>query len=191
MIVARDFAPNYTPRLRLRYQVGGKSHAMTARAALTATFADAETYAGKLANFLNALKDARYTDWTPVACEWAEKDSDSFLPVGLPVIDFGTFTTINRRPSELAEFWQFVGRGLNGSKGSLYVYGLAPNINTNDVTNDYRILGTEDLNLSAGLVSLSEVAPGFYAIDGSLMNWYPYVNVKSNDRWVHKIRVGG
>lgn len=186
-----DFAPTMTPRLKLAYNVGGKPHTMTVRAAGSATISDAPTYVGKLQNFLEAIRPILWSDWTIISATWAELDSDVFIPVAAPTISAGGPFAYDRNPSENAVAIQFLGRGLGGSKGSFYLYGSALTPRFNAGVNDYRVFTTENGTLATAMVSLSEVAPGFYAIDGTLMNWYPYVNVKSNDHWVRKIRAGG
>src|SRR5205809_216539 len=85
-----DFAPNWTPRLRLTYQVYGAKHKVQFRFVRGHTIADAADMGGAMAVVLNALAPVRHTTWTPLSLDFAPMDSDVFLPVAMPTITGGT-----------------------------------------------------------------------------------------------------
>lgn len=186
----RDFVQSFTARLKTTYRVGGQQHSFTVRYNEAGTGTTPATVAGKVGAFLDTFASQRFSSWNAVKMEYAAANSDVFLPVSMPSMLASTATDVGTNRSALANFWQFIGRGEAGSKVSFYIYGLATLIETNAISGDYRITSVEATAVSDAIGALSELAPNFLAIDGSIAHWYEYVNVKANDHWVHKIRNG-
>ena len=185
-----DFAPNFTPRLKLQYRVESTNHAFTWRLPRGTLIAGVTPYVDKVTAFLAAVQGILYSDWVISSASFANEDSDIFLPVAAPTSPTGAGDPPGRLQSQRAIFMQYVGRGAAGSKGSFYLYGSVVNTDST-VGQDFRITNAENASVSASVGILTETGDPLVAIDNSQMHWYPYVNVKDNDHYVHKIRNGG
>lgn len=186
-----DFAPNYTPRYRVRYKVGGKNHSFTWRYERGATAATtAEAAQGRAQVFLNALDALRYVSFQILGADWANTDSDVFLPTLAPVINEGLVTEIGSSTAKMITQYRFEARAVTGSRYSFSLFGLSLDID-DALSSDFRISGTENADLSAARGALTEIggAP-LVAISGASLVWKPYVNVKINDHWLKRARLG-
>jgi len=184
-----DFAPNYTARYRFRYSSLGKTHACTWRVASSVT--DPTAVAAKVSLFLEDMEGSLWDDFTVIGADFAEADSDIFLPAPPPDQPTGAVDASAASVSDAAFAISFVGRSTLGGKARFFLYG------TNDVTlvrdtkgNDLKLLSTESVQISDAVVRLNETSPVLVANDDSPVVWYEYVNMKYNDRWVRRLRRG-
>ena len=184
-----DFAPNFTPRLKLNYTVQSTRHAFTWRLPIGTDRTELTPFIGKLSAFLDALSDVVWTDWHITGTSFAAGGSDVFLPCADPVDAVGIGDIAGRKLSAKADFAQFVCRGEDGARGSFYVYGTVWN-EVNVAAQDFRINNSESAELTVLTGVLNETSPMLVAIDDSNAIWYPYVNTKPNDHWAHKVRRG-
>jgi len=185
-----DFAPNFTPRLKLEYSCQSSRHVMTWRLPISTTRGAVGPYVSKMGAFLETLADKLFNDWAVVSTNFAAGGSDVFLPVADVTQPTASAVITGRQPGDKANAIQFVGRGENGARASFWVFGSFYRQDTASVT-DYRIHNAEDAAISAATGILNETPPTLVAIDDSDVTWYPYANFKSNDHWVHKVRGGG
>jgi len=185
-----DFAPNFTPRLKLTYRVQSVNHSFTWRLPRGTHIAGVGPYVAKQTAFLAALQGLMFNDWTVLTNAFSEEDVDIFLPVATPTQPTGAGDLSARKPENKANFLQFVGRGTAGSKGSFYVYGCVVEVDS-AVGGDYRVTTLENSAISGSVGILTETGDPLVAIDNSDMRWYSYVNLKANDHYVHKVRNGG
>jgi len=184
-----DHAPNYTPRLKLIYSSQGKTHSMLWRAPRSET--DPASLIEKQGLFLNALTAHRFTDWTISSNQWAEVDSDIFLPVDNPDVDAGTASLSGINAAAAAGSISFVGRSALGKRAVFYLYGthlLQDAQSANEA--DFRLRTAEVPAISTAIGVLNEVGYPLRGNDGATVSWYPYVNTKYNDHWVSKLRRG-
>jgi hypothetical protein len=184
-----DFAPNFTPRYRVRYSSQGKSHRMQFRVARGVT--DPTGIATKVGAFLAALEDGLYADWTVLGADFALTDSDIFLPVDPPTSPSGGVSLSGITVAAAAGSISFPGRSANGLRAVIYVYGSGFNVNVGRATDaDFRMLATESSIISDAIAALNELSPAVVGNDGATATFYPYVNMKFNDHWVRKLRQG-
>ena len=184
-----DHAPNYTPRLKLVYSSKGKTHSMMWRAPRGED--DPSSLVEKMELFLNALTANRFTDFTILSCQWAETDSDVFLPVTPPAPDAGTASLSGITNAVAAASISFVGRSALGKRAVFYLYGtniVQDAVSANEA--DFRILASEVATISAAIGVLNETGYPVRGNDGATVSFYPYVNTKYNDHWVGKLRRG-
>lgn len=184
-----DFAPNWTARIRFRYSSQGATHSFTVRAPRGVTGGDYEAYANKMIVFLNAVRNARFNDWTLISVTACKEDDNVFLPQSYTTaleagIGGGGDPT---QGANVAQYMQFVGRSALGLKGSFYLFGVSF-AHISATGKDYRITATESAEVSAGIAALTDVPPVLVGNDGATMSWYPYVNLKEHDYWVHRSR---
>lgn len=183
-----DFAPNFTFRYRVRYSVGGRQHTMQVRGVPATTALQAPLFATSVADFLDALQPARWSDFTILNAAYALADSDVFLPTTAPVILAGAGSPATRTPSDNALALSFPCRSSAGLRGILFLYGCSYDPSTTSVANDFRITSAEDSDISDAIAALTAAVPTLVCNDGSTANWYPYANLKANDYWVRKTR---
>lgn len=184
-----DHAPNYTPRLKLVYSSKGKTHSMMWRDARGED--DPSLLTAKMGLFLDELAANRFTDWTILSCQWAETDSDIFLPVTPPTVDAGTASLTGITNAVAAASISFVGRSALGKRAVFYLYGtniVQDAVSANE--SDFRILTSEVAAISAAIGVLNETGHPIRGNDGATVSFYPYVNTKYNDHWVSKLRRG-
>lgn len=184
-----DFAPNYTARYRVRYSVQGNTHTMLWRVA-----SDTESVVGiaaKVSLFLADLEGSLWSDWSVLGADFAPADSDIFLPTTAPDQPTGAGSTGSRANSDKAYACSFVGRSTGGNKARMFLYGtvFAASLRSG-IEDDFRILSSENGDVSAAIVRLNETSPALVANDDNVATWYEYVNVKHNDRWVRRLRRG-
>lgn len=185
-----DYAPNYTPRYRVKYSSHGKTHRFQFRFGRSTAFSAA--IPAKVTAWLNALHTAMWTDFTVLGADWAEVDSDVFLPVEAPAPDAGTVAVGSSTSAAAASHISFVGRTVNGLRAVVFLYGTAifPDTSTTGLS-DFRITNAERADISAATAALSELGgPAYCGNDGATVNWYPYANLKINDHWVRRLRQG-
>lgn len=183
-----DFAPNYTPRVRFKYRVLGDEHSFTWRVARPVD--DIADLLNRAKVFLDALAPVRYTSWTLLATEWAQVDSDIFLPTTSPAPIAGTANESSATPQKAITQYRYEGRsnGPTGARVSFSLFGLSLAVE-DVIVNDFRIFGIEQAQISASLGALTEIGgPPLCAVDGEQAFWKPYVNVKQNDHWLYEKR---
>lgn len=184
-----DHAPNYTPRLKLRYQSKGAIHTLTWRDARAET--DPGPLTAKLVLFLNAVAPLRLDDWTAIGLEWAEVDSDIFLPLTVPAIDPGETDDAPYQVSAQALHLSFPGRTALGKRAIFYLYGIGLSaFQTTPLWQDFRLNNAESAPISAATGVLNETGHPVRGNDGAAITFKPYANGKFNDHWVRRRRNG-
>lgn len=185
-----DFAPNWTPRFKVRYSVLGLTHTIQWRLPRAADPGDWSAISAKFGLFLDDMANKLAESFTILDAVAAEVDSDVFLPVAAPTFGGGEVDESSAAVSQKAYYAQFVGRGADGGKASFYLYGYVGNPVTEADDRDFRVYATEDASFAAAITRLDETSPALGANDGSVVNWYEYVNTKYHDYWAHRIRRG-
>lgn len=186
-----DYAPNWTPRYRVRYKVGGRNHSFTWRVQRGLVALDAaDSLANRASAFFNALRDILYANFAILGADFAETDSDIFLPTIAPTVDIGGPSDIGSSTTKFITQYRFEARAVTGSRYNFSMFGLSLDID--DATaSDYRISGLENPFLTAARGALTELGgEQLVAISGAPLVWKPYVNVKVNDHWVKRARLG-
>lgn len=188
-----DFAPNYTARYRWRYSSGGFTHSQTVRLVSGTDMSDVTGVATKITAFLNTLTGALFTDFTVLGAEAVGSDDDAFLPCAAPEPDAGTDSTASTIPEDYITSLCFPGRSENGGRARLFLYGTGYRKSMRaggSIYDDFRITASEESFISDAISALSELSPSFVANDDGVIHWYPYVDVKTNDRWLRRLRRG-
>lgn len=185
-----DYAPNYTPRYRVRYTANSRSHSLLFRLFRGQDATAVPALAGKVATWLGTMTTIRYTDWTVLGAEFAAQDSDVFLPAAAPSPAAGTVTIAGLPKYAGIVHISFPARSDIGGRGVLYLYGVsfgAAGILTE--YEDFRLTGVESTEIGSAVSALN-AAPELACNDGAAANWYNYVNVKYNDHWLKRLRKG-
>lgn len=185
-----DFAPNYTFRYRVKYVGNGHTHHLLWRYAPSTTVAALPAIRLQVQDFLNAVGPANfYADFTILGADYALADSDIFLPaVPVPVFS-GTFVLTGRPESAEAAALSFPGKSSLGQRAIFFLFGTIFQPATAAGVLDFRILASENANISDAVDVLDATDPVLVANDGVEVNWYPYANFKYNDYWVRQVRL--
>lgn len=184
-----DLAPNWTPRIRVRYRVQSRNHSFLFRMKRDQGEANLASYIGKIESWLAAVQASLYSDFAVQGCEWAAVDSDVFLPTTPPDSPTGALSTSGRPGNQQSLGVTFTGRASSGAKWkvTLFGFGTLPAHTSGD---DWVILPAENAAVAAGITALSELAPTVKAIDGTDVSIYPRALLKHFDHWVTKARQG-
>lgn len=185
-----DFAPNFSGRYRVRYQVAGKTHKFMIRVQTGNVFATGSADGLAIAQaLLTALAPLLWADFTVLSAEFAAENSAFFFPVEAPTVTGGV--SITGRPAS-AGAWStsFIGRTGGGLRWVVYVYGVAVNpVQTASVI-DFRIGSLENATILAATNALGGFSSTLAGNDDLPVVIYPYVNGKYNDYWVKRLRNG-
>ena len=186
------YAPNYTPRLRVRYHAALANHSQTwrfpttgvASVGLVAAIAAVQAYYDDLAELF-------WDDLEFISMSYAQIDSDVFLPVGTLTIS-GAIATPTGDPSIKAQACSFVGRTELGQPAKIFQYGLAIASEDNPNASDFRITPLELAPIDTAIAELNGFITGLVLCgsDGTAVTWYPYANFKDMDYWVKRVRQG-
>lgn len=184
-----DYAPNYTGRYKVRYSSLGKTHTQMWR--LARGEHDPTALAVLVGEYLAAIEAILFSDFLILDASFALADSVIFLPADPPANPSGGVSTGGAEGSDAAVAISWNGRSDNGGKARFFQYGTSAGalIRTTAVA-DYRLTVTENASILAGHNTLVGATPPPVANDNGIVTWYPYVDVKANDRWVRKLRRG-
>lgn len=182
-----DFAPNFTARYKVRYQVLTKTHSITWRLARGAS--DGMAAAALMEDFWAALSGAMYNDFTVLSAAFAPEDSDVFLPTIAPASPTGAISSPGGGAGAVPLALSFPGRADDGQRAIFYQYGLTlvPVAGTS-VLGNFRVNPGEVSQIDDAIALLVAADPLLVSNSNSPVNWYPYANVKDNDHWVRKQR---
>lgn len=185
----RNFAENFTGRVRLKYRTFGFDHEMILRGAMDMTPEQADTIASKIAALVNIFDDERWPDWVALGWEYCLSASTLWVPFAPSdaVIEPGTANPTGRPAARAATQLRWVGRSEGGSPWSLTMFGLAYDTRTTQ-GGDFRLTAAESAPIGTFITGLTEIAPGLIGIDDNPVTPKLYANIKDNDAIVKKLR---
>jgi hypothetical protein len=126
-----------------------------------------------ITSFINVIKPMVYSAVTFTGLRFAATGSNISNPVAWTPITGTAAGTQNA--SDYPKFVSFIGRSLGGRRVRIYVYGV--NVQVSD---DYRLVGTENATVNAGKDFLNGPSGIFSAIDGQKPVWKAYGNTGYN-----------
>jgi hypothetical protein len=185
-----DFAPNFTPRIVIKYSAFSRSHSQLIRCAPGTVIADAGDYTSKWSAIQEVVAPILSNTFDVVSASFCAENSDVFLPIATPSFTPGALSdATNKKRGALS--MSVMGRTVAGLRAVTYWYGTGlDSITPGDETDDFRVLTGEDVNIANIVAAYSELSPSFVGNDGEVIMFYNYVNVKYNDNWVKKFRRG-
>lgn len=182
-----DYAPNYTPRARIKYLAAGLNHSLTVRAPRGSSFADTQGRIGTLATMMTALSPLMADDFAVYAQEVALTDVDVFLPATSPAtfpsgsVAIADYSTLQRITST-----SWSGKNALG-QARFSIFGLFWDIEVDIEAADFVMLGTE----TSVITTIANAASAaFCSNSGQLASFYPRATLKVNDYWVRQVRKG-
>lgn len=169
-----------TPRVYYTYANSLNTHTLTVRlASPDGTLADADA---AVAALLSAI-GGEFVASTITKVEQSASGDNARFPVASDRIgdEFGSGAAI---PETAGRQCRFVGKSTSARRASLTLFGYK------GIVGNFRIDSGESVTVAAAVNALqaSEGAPA--AIDGNMILWSAYVNIKDNDHWVKEFRNG-
>lgn len=175
---------NNTHRLFIDYVANGREH--TAQFRYEGTPVPTSEFLESIDDTLITFNPLMPNDWSFVAWSYVPEGGNFSIPIaGSPTTFAGAITA---NPATAPGFLSFIGRSDGGRRCRLYMLGcgiFAGSPGTG--SSDYRISPGENTAVDAARAAVA--ALGLRAIDGTDVNWKPYVNVGYNGHWQRKVRV--
>jgi hypothetical protein len=185
-----DYAPTYTPRLRVKYRAAGVEHTMLLRAARGASMATTISQRESIFHgIFNAVASLLADDFTFITEDWAATDSDVFIPTGsLPAAVTGALATTTWTPEQKVTATTLSGKGTDGVKIHVAMYGLYwdRNDKTAPAANGLVTPG-ESTPVDNAIAAISGATT---TISGTVATFYNQATIKTNDRLLKLVRRG-
>lgn len=184
-----NFAPNYTPRVRVTYRVQGALHRLVARIARGSDISAAETAIADLDTAISQLNDRLYVDWEFVGADFCDQDSNLFDPLAVSFsLTVGTIATGTRPGTQKALELTCPYRTSNNGHGFVALYGTGFSPGTEGSTGDFRVTAGEDADV-LNFIEALQSAPWVGGNNNSA-RFKNYVNIHFNRRWERRVRNG-
>lgn len=182
------YAPNFTPRYKATYVVGGIQHTIQVRAARGSAAFVVEGLKDIVGQCFDALAAAVMSDLLWINAEYALTDSDDFVPSVVPTITTApTFDESTIGPRARIRGLTFSGRA-TGSKARFTMFGVYENDTFSaDDGSDGTITPSELPGLST---VLTLAANNFHSGSGQLATWHQRATYKENDHLLRLVRRG-
>lgn len=180
------YAPNYTPRVRIKYTAAGIEHTISMRAARGTDAAGLDAQVGSIRACFNFMADKLADDFAWISAEYALTDSDDFFPRGLPASVAGAVDPITFSLHQRVTSTNFNGR-VAGSRAAIYFYGIWWSRDSGEPADNGRVTPLEDADIGTVATELSGQA---HAGNGLQATFHQYANIKVNDHLLKLVRKG-
>jgi hypothetical protein len=184
-----DFAPDATPRYKVRYLSAGFQHTWLFRAARGVSVSTNIASGRSAAEVLSAaLESLLPEDFIFLDESYALEDSDIFLPTGaLPTQPTGAQALADYTPLMRGTGTTFAGKG-GASKARVTAFGVFwdPSDTAGPAANGL-VTAIESSEVAAAIAGLTSVT-GMRAINNQPIGWYNRATVKENDVYVKLAR---
>ena len=187
------FAPNFTPRLKIRYHAAFANHTQLWRFPELGAFSAGATAAvAAVQAFYDDIATWMFDDWAILDTSIADVDSDVFVPFAGPTVT-GTQSTAGVPNDIKAGAVSFVGHTANGQPAKVAQFGFNVPAMSGDNALDFRFSAGEVAEIDTAIAELNGFLVGLVLCgsDGSGISWKPYANFKDYDYWVKRVRSGG
>src|SRR6185503_3226469 len=187
-----DYAPNYSPRYVASYMAAGIGHSVMTRGPRGFSASDLVTNgAAVLGDIVNNLDSLLPTDFAWISAMYALTDSDVFLPTGtLPASIIGGVPTSSLTPVERITATTFIGRSTN-SRVRITIYCPDWDQEAPSGLGERGVVQASEVGgIAASITALNNPIHQLSGVDGTMATFYPYVNVKTNDALLRKVRRG-
>lgn len=179
------YAPNFTPRSRLKYFAAGIEHTIQMRAA-RGTVADVGAQKNSIRACFNMMAALLADDFAWISAEYALTDSDDFFPTTLPAAVVGAVDVSTLSLQQRATSTNFNGR-VAGSRAGIYFYGIVWEDGQGSPRDNGRVTPAE-IPLIASVVA--ELSGQAHAGNGVQAIFHSYANIKVNDHLLKLLRRG-
>ena len=185
-----DYAPNYTPRVRVKYKSHEKTHTLTVRPASNDT-GGFNTAVSLVDNILTLLKPLMDKNARILGADYAVEDSDVFLPLSYDFPQFAAKTPSLVDPDKVnaAAYLSFQGISALGTRTQFFVYGIN-NVHSGHAMDNFRIEYGEWEQVSDVIDLLLSSSGALRAIDKQGIIWREYANFGINAYYQRMARRG-
>lgn len=185
-----DFAPDFTPRYRVRYISAGINHVAMLRGYRGEPSADTSNRARTvLAGVFDTFESVLPDDFAWLSAEYIPEDTNIGSPDAVPatvvgLADAALFSTQDRISS-----LGFVGRSAS-TPVRLFMFGVqvTPDVASPSTLDDWRLTSAESAGVAAAVALLNSSA--IPANNNMPASWALYANLKVNDYWLKRARRG-
>ena len=185
-----DYAPNYTPRVRVKYKSHEKTHTLTVRPASNDTggFTTAVSLVDNILTLMKPLMDKRAVI---LGADYAIEDSDVFLPLDYGFPQFAARAASPAEPDRFnaAVYVSFQGISALGTRTQFFVYGIN-NVHSGHTMDNFRIEYGELNEISDVIDLLLSSSAALRAIDKQGIIWRKYANYGVNAYYQRMARRG-
>ena len=185
-----DYAPNFTPRVRVKYKSHEKTHTLTVRPASNDTggFLTAVTLVDNILTLMKPLLDQGSVI---LGADYAVEDSDVFLPLNynFPLFAAKPPSTIDPDRLNAASYVSFQGISALGTRTQFFVYGIN-RIHTHPAMDNFRFEYGEQEEISDVIDLLLSSSAALRAIDKQGIIWRTYANYGFNAYYQRMARRG-
>jgi len=181
-----SYAPNYTPRIRLKYNAAGIEHTIMMRAARGTTSGGLDAQKGSIRACFNFGAAVLADDFAFISAEYALTDSDDFFPTTLPAAVTGAADVSLFTLQQRATHTSFNGRVV-GSRAAIYFYGFQWEDGIGSPRDNGRVTPAEAPFVGSIATELSGQA---HAGNGLQAIFHQYANIKVNDHLLKLLRRG-
>jgi len=180
------YAPNFTPRLKLKYVAAGIEHTIQARAVRGASGSTTDGLKTHIQEIFTLWVGGLAEDFDWISAEMALTDSDVFNPVAVPDPVVGEQLLSSFSLKQRCRSTGFVGQTAD-SRASIYLYGILWEDGLGTPADNGRVTPAEEANVIATKAILDT---HFRAGNGGDAIWHNYANIKDNDRLLKLLRRG-
>lgn len=181
-----SYAPNYTPRVRVKYLAAGIEHTIMMRAARGSSAGSLDAQVGSIRACFNFGAGLLVDDFAWISAEYALTDSDDFFPRSLPAAVTGTQPVTELSLKKRIRSTNFNGR-VSGSRAAIYFYGFVWDDGFEMAADNGRVTPTEESFIGSIATELSGQA---HAGNGLQAIFHQYANIKENDHLLKLLRRG-
>lgn len=181
-----SYAPNYTPRIRLKYQAAGIEHTIQMRGARGTTAGGLDAQKGSIRACFNLGAANLADDFAWISAEYALTDSDDWFPTTLPAAVTGAAPIASFSLQHRATHTSFNGRVV-GSRAAIYFYGFYWEQGVDTSADNGRVTPAEEAFVGDIATELSGQA---HAGNGLQAIFHQYANIKVNDHLLKLLRRG-
>jgi len=180
------YAPNFTPRTRVKYVAFGIEHTIQMRSVRGATVGNLQGKATNIRDCFNAVASLVAADFAFISVEGALTDSDVFFPLALPAAVIGAVAVASMPIQHRVTSTGFVGRSA-GSRASIFMYGVHWPDGFGSERDNGRVTIGEVAQLATiiGILNANAVAGS-----GAAAIFAAYANIKVNDHLLKLVRRG-
>lgn len=176
--MSRNIVQNNTPRIKITYSYPGGTHDMLLR---IAGVTSAGAAADEAEQFVNNIAPLYYEQTSFSSVQFALEGSNIFNPVPWTPIQGAQAGGPYNSGYDYTQSLQIIGRSPEGSRGTIYFYGLA------NQRNSQQRLAVGAFPIAATLIAAAQSQP-LIAVDGGVVAWKQYVNIVQNDYLAGKQR---
>lgn len=180
------YAPNFTPRVKVKYQACGIEHTIQFRKQRGATASDMTGVRDQIRALFNIWVAALADDFTFLEADYALTDSDDFISMALPTAIVGLVAAGDYALQQRVTHTNFNGKAA-GSRASVFLYGILWEQGLGTDADNGRTLPGEDARVTTSVTLLSS---HLFAGSGAVASPHNYANIKVNDRLLKLLRTG-